>query len=66
MQREVEAVYVEEDIIGYIVEWVNDLLFQNQTHISDLRPYQIGDSMKRIHWEASSKSRGGLRDHIAL
>jgi uncharacterized protein (DUF58 family) len=34
---------------------VNNRFLQDHTEISDLRPYQQGDSIKKIHWKASAK-----------
>lgn len=35
---------------------VKDPLFQDYSSLSDLRTYQEGDSVKKIHWKASAKS----------
>lgn len=35
---------------------VTDPLFQDYTSLSDLRSYQEGDPLKRIHWKASAKA----------
>lgn len=33
----------------------NEIVFQDYTSISDLKEYQEGDSVKKIHWKASSR-----------
>ncbi len=35
---------------------VKNPLFQDYTSLSDLRTYQEGDSLKKIHWKASAKT----------
>lgn len=34
---------------------VTNQLLQDYTEISDLKPYELGDSIKKIHWKASAK-----------